>query len=91
VSPLHKLTKANHPGFCQTRSAWDEYIYWQGQDRRTLRRINNLIQDGLRDPFDGVGKPEPEAVRGSHGVLLDGRRGGCMVFWRGASSVRIGR
>lgn len=38
---------------------WDDYLYWQGQDKRTLRRINQLLQDVLRQPFAGVGKPEP--------------------------------
>lgn len=41
------------------RDGWDDCTYWQGQDRKTLRRINTLIQDVLRDPFDGIGKPEP--------------------------------
>lgn len=38
---------------------WEDYVYWQTQDRRTLKRINTLIADILRDPFDGIGKPEP--------------------------------
>ncbi len=42
-----------------TLSAWDDYLYWQGQDRKTLKRINLLIQDSVRDPFSGIGKPEP--------------------------------
>ena len=42
-----------------TAAAWEDYLYWQGQDRKTLKRINLLIQDTLRDPFTGVGKPEP--------------------------------
>lgn len=37
---------------------WDDYLYWQSQDRKTLRRINLLIADVLRDPFAGIGKPE---------------------------------
>ncbi len=41
-----------------TPSAWDDYLQWQGQDRRQLRRINQLIQACLRDPFTGIGKPE---------------------------------
>lgn len=41
------------------RDGWDDCTYWQGQDRKTLRRIDTLIQDVLRDPFDGIGKPEP--------------------------------
>ena len=37
---------------------WDDYVYWQTQDRKTLRRINQLIADIQRDPFAGIGKPE---------------------------------
>ena len=39
--------------------AWEDYVYWQTQNRKTLKRINLLIQDILRTPFEGVGKPEP--------------------------------
>lgn len=42
-----------------TEHAWEEYIYWHTQDKRTLRRINQLLRDIQRDPFDGIGKPEP--------------------------------
>ena len=42
-----------------TAAAWEDYLYWQGQDRRQLRRINQLVQACLRDPFIGIGKPEP--------------------------------
>jgi toxin YoeB len=42
-----------------TEAAWSDYLYWQGQDRKTLRRINKLIESTLRDPFEGIGKPEP--------------------------------
>jgi len=38
--------------------AWDDYIYWQTQDKKTLKRINLLIKDIERDPFVGIGKPE---------------------------------
>jgi toxin YoeB len=38
---------------------WDDYTCWQTQDRKTLKRINTLITDVLRDPFSGIGKPEP--------------------------------
>lgn len=38
---------------------WEDYVHWHTQDRRTLKRINALIADILRDPFDGIGKPEP--------------------------------
>lgn len=40
-------------------SGWEDYTYWQGQDRKTLKRINMLIREILRDPFSGTGKPEP--------------------------------
>ncbi|MCP9915124.1 Txe/YoeB family addiction module toxin [Cyanobium sp. ATX 6F1] len=42
-----------------TPAAWEDYLYWQGQDRQQLRRINQLIQACLRDPCAGIGKPEP--------------------------------
>lgn len=43
-----------------TAEAWEDYLYWQTQDRKTLKRINALIEDILRDdPFEGLGKPEP--------------------------------
>jgi toxin YoeB len=41
-----------------TAKAWDDYLYWQGQDKKTLRRINVLIEAASRTPFDGIGKPE---------------------------------
>ena len=41
-----------------TAAAWDDYLYWQGQDRKTLKRVNSVIRDCLRDPFAGIGKPE---------------------------------
>ena len=41
-----------------TKEAWSDYVYWQGQDRKTLKRINKLIMDSQRSPFEGVGKPE---------------------------------
>lgn len=39
--------------------AWDEYMFWQMQDKKTLRRINVLLKDIQRASFDGIGKPEP--------------------------------
>jgi toxin YoeB len=42
-----------------TLAAWYDYRYWQQQDRKTLKRVNLLIQDTLRSPFQGLGKPEP--------------------------------
>jgi len=42
-----------------TAEALTDYIYWQSQDKKTLKRINRVIDDTLRNPFDGIGKPEP--------------------------------
>ena len=39
--------------------AWNEYCAWQQEDRKTLRRINDLLKDIKRSPFQGIGKPEP--------------------------------
>jgi toxin YoeB len=39
--------------------AWEQYTFWHGQDRKTLKRINLLIEAAARDPFEGIGKPEP--------------------------------
>ena len=39
--------------------AWSDYLYWQSQDKKTLKRINALIKDIQRSTFDGMGKPEP--------------------------------
>lgn len=41
------------------QQAWDDYLYWQQNDKAMLRRINALIRDIQRDPFGGIGKPEP--------------------------------
>jgi len=41
-----------------TAEAWADYLYWQTQDRKTLKRVNNLIMDTLRTPYAGIGKPE---------------------------------
>ena len=42
-----------------TADAWEDYLYWQATDKKTLRRINALIKDIERRPFSGMGKPEP--------------------------------
>ena len=39
--------------------AWEDYLYWQKTDKKMLNRVNALIKDIKRDPFDGIGKPEP--------------------------------
>jgi len=44
---------------CFHEHAWDDYLYWQQTDPKKLKRINELIRDIQRDPFKGIGKPEP--------------------------------
>jgi len=39
--------------------SWENYVYWQGQDKKTLKKINKLITDIERSPYVGIGKPEP--------------------------------
>jgi len=39
--------------------AWDDYLYWQQNDKKILKKINRLIKEICRDPFEGIGEPEP--------------------------------
>ena len=41
------------------QEAWEDYVYWQSQDRKTVKRINQLLQDSVRNGYAGIGKPEP--------------------------------
>ena len=42
-----------------TSHAWEDYLHWQANDKKMLKRVNQLLRDTLRDPFEGIGKPEP--------------------------------
>jgi len=42
-----------------TETGWKDYVYWETQDKKTLKRINNLIEDIERNGYEGIGKPEP--------------------------------
>jgi toxin YoeB len=42
-----------------TSRGWKDYVWWQANDRATLKRINRLVDDALRDPAAGIGRPEP--------------------------------
>ena len=42
-----------------SQEAWDDYLHWQKTDRKLLNRVNLLIRQILRSPFEGIGKPEP--------------------------------
>ena len=41
-----------------TENAWEDYLYWQNIDKKIVKRINELIKDIKRNPFEGIGKPE---------------------------------
>lgn len=58
--------------FTFDKEAWEEYVYWQTQDRKTLKRINNLIADIKRNgPVQGIGKPEPLKHRPGYSRRID--------------------
>jgi len=42
-----------------SENAWEDYVSWQNEDKKMLKKINELIKDILRHPFEGIGKPEP--------------------------------
>jgi len=42
-----------------SEEAWEDYVYWQKVDKNIVKRINELIKDTTRNPFEGIGKPEP--------------------------------
>ncbi len=44
---------------CWSTHAWDDYLHWQQNDKKKLKRINQLIKDIMRNPFSGIGEPEP--------------------------------
>ncbi len=46
--------------------AWSDYLAWQTQDKKTLKRINALLTDIMRNPFEGIGKPEPLKYRNGY-------------------------
>lgn len=57
-----------------TTRSWDDYLYWQKNDKRMVRRINDLIKAIQREPFEGIGKPEPlkHQLRGLWSQRIDG-------------------
>ena len=57
-----------------SENAWADYLYWQKTDKKTVKRINQLISEIQRSPFDGIGKPEPlkHALSGYWSRRIDG-------------------
>ena len=54
-------------------ASWEDYLYWQTQDKKTLKRINKLLQDIERNGYNGIGKPEPlkDDLSGFWSVRID--------------------
>lgn len=69
--------------------AWNDYLYWQTQDKKTLKRINTLIKDIERGTFDGLGKPEP--LKGTLSGLWSRRVDDCnrIVYYEKAGVIYI--
>jgi toxin YoeB len=57
-----------------TKTAWNDYLYWQSKDKKKLKRINELIKSTLRDPYNGIGNPEPlkHDLQGYYSRRIDG-------------------
>ena len=65
-------------------AAWDDYLYWQGEDRKMLKKINNLIKAVEREPYTGLGKPEPLRYYDGDVWSKTGLQGGCQVVQEGS-------
>lgn len=59
-----------------TDDGWKDYLYWQTQDKKTLKKINKLLKDIQRDPFSGEGKQEPLKMRRGTGAVGTMKRTG---------------
>ena len=70
-------------------TAWDDYLYWQSTDKKMVKRINELIKAILREPFTGIGKPEPlkhmlagywsRRIDGDHRLVYKISEGGVLI------------
>jgi toxin YoeB len=78
-------------------SAWEDYLYWQTQDKKTLKRINKLLQDIERNGYKGIGNPEPlkHGLQGYWSVEIDEKnrlvfriKGGSLEIWQCGSHYR---
>lgn len=69
--------------------AWSDYLYWQTQDKKTLNKINKLVKEIGRKPFEGIGKPEPlkENLSGYWSRRIDGEHR--IVYEMKDSTIRI--
>jgi len=78
-------------------SAWEDYLYWQTQDKKTLKRINKLLKDIERNGYKGIGNPEPlkHGLQGYWSVEIDEKnrlvfriKGGVLEVWQCGSHYR---
>lgn len=73
-----------------TELSWESYLYWQASDKKILKRINELIKDIKRSPFQGIGKPEPlrfdlagkwsRRINDEHRLVYEVRKGELIIF-----------
>lgn len=72
-----------------SENAWDDYLYWHRTDKKTVKRINQLISEIQRSPFEGIGKPEPlkHALSGYWSRRIDGEHR--IVYRTGNDAVFI--
>ena len=72
-----------------TEESWEEYLFWQKKDKRILRRLNRLIKEIRRHPFQGIGKPEPlkYQLQGCWSRRIDGEHR--LVYETTEDTVRI--
>ena len=56
---LNSKSSKNNMQYIFVDESWEDYLYWQKMDKKKLKRINDLLKDISRNPFDGIGKPEP--------------------------------
>ena len=75
--------------FVFVNESWDDYLYWQKTDKKILSRINKLIREIIRHPFEGVGKPEPlkHNYRGLWSRRMDGEHR--LIYQVMDSEIRI--
>jgi toxin YoeB len=73
-----------------TELSWESYLYWQSTDKKIVKRINELIKDIKRNPFDGIGKPEPlkfdlvgkwsRRINDEHRLVYEVKNGELIIF-----------
>ncbi len=72
-----------------TEESWEDYLYWQKTDKKMIGRINQLVKDIVRTPFEGIGKPEPLKfqLKGCWSRRIDGEHR--LVYEVASKEIRI--